>query len=193
MLWLSSRHRARAPVAVNVSGQPMRTSILLLAAFLVPPVWAQKAQPVDIVTLVLGKSFPIAPLTEAKPREGSLPFYSFAVPTPESSPLKVFPDYDVDVTFDTKSIYALRAKRAFASTEACAVALKSIVPPLTTAYKVKATKSEFSIFKAEARDVMVDASCFFVEGSPYPTLQLLISSKSERARVSELMKKRYAR
>lgn len=171
----------------------MRALILILALMLPAASYGQKAPTVDIVQLVIGKPFPVPLLMEPKSTDASLPFYSVTVPMPESSLFKAFVEYDVDVMFDTKNIYVLRAKRTLDSNDTCRRALKSLVGPLTSTYGVKQTKSEFSLFEATAEDVEVQAYCGFVGGSPYPTLSLYISSKSERKRVSQLLRKQYGR
>jgi hypothetical protein len=170
----------------------MRILLSVLALLLVAPSYAQKASVVDIVQLAPGKPFPVPLLMQPKVDE-RLPFYSITVPMPDSSALNVFVEYDVDVMFDTKNVYALRAKRTFDSIDACRRALKSLIVPLTNAYRLNPTKSEFSLFEASAGDLEVHSSCGHFEGSPYPTLSLYISNKSERQRVREQIKKKFSR
>ena len=171
----------------------MRGLFFLLGVLSTAAVHAQKAPTVDLLQLTLGKPFPISPLSPAKEREGSLPFYSITVPMPETSALKIFVEYSADVMFDTKNIYALRASRTFDSVDACTRALKTLIAPLTRAYSLRATKSEASLFQAAAGDVEAHSYCGYDEGSPYPTLRLFIGSKAEKERVGALMKKSHGR
>lgn len=171
----------------------MRTLALILGAVVATSAFAQKVPVVDLLQLKLGTSFPIPPLMETKATEGSLPSYTITVPMPESSPLRAFSEYDVDVMYDTKQIYLLRAKRTFDSNDSCTRALKSLIAPVSNAFQVKATKSDLSLFLAGADDVEVEASCAFREGSPYPTLSLLIGSKAGKERHYQQMRKRFAR
>ena len=95
--------------------------------------------------------------------------------------------------FDTKNIYVLRAKRTLRTHSACTRALKSLIRPLTDVYHVKPTNSENALFQATGGDVDVHLMCSYVESSPYSTLGLSISSKAEKNRVSEMLKKAYGR
>jgi hypothetical protein len=171
----------------------MPALVLVLSLLMAGTGHAQKASIIDMLQLRLGQPFPIPPLMEAKDSEGSMPDYTITVPMPQSSPLNAFAEYDVDIMRDTKHIHVLRAKRTFESTDACARALKSLIEPIAKAYQVKTSRSDFSLFQAAAGDVEVEASCAFVAGSPYPTLNLSIHSKREKARYPELIRKRFAR
>ena len=172
----------------------MRFALALLLTTWLPTSLAQKAVPVvDFAKIEIGRPYPIKALFEPKKDGSPLPFYSFTVPMPRGSAFNVFTQYDVDAMLDTRNVYSLRARRAFDSYEGCARALKTLIDPLLQAFKVKPTKSEMSLFEASAGDIEIQASCSFSAGSPYPTLALFVSSKAEKERVSEHLKKKARR
>ena len=164
---------------------------LLLVASLLPSLasHAQETLTVDLLQVQIGNPNPIKPLMPAKQREGALPFYSITVPMPENSLAKVFFEYNINVMFDSEKVSALRANRTLTSIGACESGLKSLITPLTNAYRLKPSKSERSMFEATAGDVEVQVHCGYVEGSSFPTLTLYVSSKIERQRVSEHLRK----
>jgi hypothetical protein len=164
---------------------------LLIVASLLPSLasYAQETLTVDLLEVQIGNPNPIKPLRPAKQREGELPFYSITVPMPETSQAKVFFEYHINVMFDSEKVSALRANRTLSSIGACESGLKSLITPLTNAYRLKPIKSERSVFEATAGDVEVQIGCGYVDGSAFPTLTLYVSSKTDRLRVSEHLRK----
>lgn len=143
----------------------------------------------DVINVQIGKPNPIKLLFAPTRREGSLPFYSITVPMPEGSLFKVFFEFHVDAFYDSGNVYAIRASRTLSSLNTCESNLKSLIVPLTSAYRLNARKSERSMFEAEGGDIGIQMSCGFVEGSPFPTLALYINSKAGAQKVDEHMRK----
>jgi hypothetical protein len=169
----------------------MRALLILFAVLLPAAAYPQTPPRIDFLQVAPGKPFPLPPLMAAVPREGSLPFYTITVPMPDASALHVFPEYDVDAMFDNGAVYSLHAKRTFDSTEGCAGALQSLVSPLTKAYALKGARSRPMQFQASTGDIVVEASCTYAQGSPYPTLSLYVTSKAEKQRVSAQIRKTF--
>lgn len=167
----------------------MRSVLFAVVVFmlLTGRVLAQTAP--DIANVPIGKPNPIKLLVAPAKRESSLPFYSITVPMPEESLFKVFFEYHVDAFYDSGNIYALRARRTLGSLRACEGSLKSLVAPLTNAYRLGSSKSEQSMFEAEGGDISVRISCEYTEGSPFPALDLYIYSKAGAQKVDEQMRK----
>jgi hypothetical protein len=171
----------------------MRLVLPLMAVMLAPPCHAQQARHVDLLELTPGRAFPLPAAFPVDPGKESLPFYSFTVPLATTSRVNAFVEYDVDVMLDTKTIYALRAKRTFPSIVACRQAKDSVIHPLTETYQLVPVKSSGPMFEASRDDLRATLGCYVKPGSPYPTLDLYLYSHVQRERFREQMKKKFGR
>jgi hypothetical protein len=154
---------------------------------------AQKARTVDLLSLTVGKPFPVSPLFEAKDDNDMVPYRTFAAPMPADSKLNMFSDFDVAVMKDNGNVHDISARRAFGSTESCTQALKVVASAVSAAYHLVPTRSDVSLYEASGSDTEIQASCSYAAGSPYPLLRLRIASKAESTRANEQLKERIAK
>jgi len=151
-------------------------------------------RPVDLADVQIGKAFPYPPFAAgAKDTMGNLlGYYVFDAPNAPDSTLP-FSQFQVAVNARSHVVSHVRAMRAYSELKACTAAFRSIAAFVQTRFGIHWEPSGATSVDKTSGDIRVIAGCGYPGQSPYPTLDLQISSVSQAEEFDELRRKRFAR